>query len=173
MPGAYAAFGHTLTEAPAPLTLIGLGLLIGQNGIAALKCAWLAFFPAMMIGIAATLHWGAIVYPEIPLMLIAIVTGLLAASCFKLTRASAVGIGLAAGYFLGVFSAPGPASWSTTAYMSSGALLAANLMFVYLSIIIDAILQRWSITWILLGFQIVGSWVVAISFLLLALFVRR
>jgi hypothetical protein len=173
VPGLIFAFIHTITELPAPLTLIGLGLLAGLNGTRALEWTWLACFPAMVIGIWTTATWGIAVDPEKPLLLVAAATGLLAASGLRLTRPVAVGVALIAGYLLGIFSWPGPASWSTTLYMASGALLGANLSFVYLSIIVGAIVQRWSHTWVLIGFRVMASWVAAISILLLALSARR
>jgi hypothetical protein len=49
----------------------------------------------------------------------------------------------------------------------------ANLFFVYLSIIIAVTVRKWPQPLVQIGFRILGSWLGAISLLLLVLSARR
>lgn len=170
--GAYAAFTHTLTEPPAPLALLGLGLLLGLHGAETFKWTWLAFFAAMSAGVGTTVALKVFLDPEVPLVLIALVSALLAASGFALPHLAAIGLGGLAGFVFGVFIAPSPASWSTQAYTVCGGLLAANIALLYIVSAVDTIRERWPMTWITIGLRVIASWIAAISALMLALSIR-
>ena len=110
--GAYAAFVHTLTEPPAILALLGLGLLIGTHGLDALKWAWSGFILAMIAGLTGFWAFGLVINPELPLLAVALAAGGLVAAALPLATWAAGGLGAIAGGFLGIFIAPIPASWS-------------------------------------------------------------
>jgi hypothetical protein len=170
--GAYAAFWHTLTELPAPLTLIGLGLLLGLHGTDALKWAWGAFFFMTIVGLALAMGIGIFIDPELPMLLIALFAGLYAASGLRLTAALATVLGAFGGYFLGVFIAPSPASWPTRAYAIAGGLIAANFALVFLVAAVESVRTRWQLPWITIALRVVASWIAAIAALVTALSIR-
>ncbi|MGE0626870.1 MAG: HupE/UreJ family protein [Hyphomicrobiaceae bacterium] len=171
--GAYAAFAHTVTEPPAPFALLALGLLFGVHGASVFKWAWLSFFAAMIVGVVSTLAIRVVVDPELPLVLVALTAGLLAAAALPLPVQAAAGLGSIAGYFFGVFGTPAPASWSTTAYFVTGAMAGANLTLVFVVAGVEMIRQQWQQKWIAIGFRVIASWIAAISVLMLALSMQR
>jgi urease accessory protein len=170
--GAYGALLHAITEPPAPVALIGLGLLLGLNGAEALKWAWPAFAVSMAGAMALMVTVRVFVDPQIPLLLLAVGCGLAAAASLRLPAVLAAAIGAAGGYFVGVLSAPAPASLATTLYSMTGALIGANLALVFCVAAIDMARQHWPQPWLVIGVRALGSWVAAIGAMLLALGLR-
>lgn len=170
--GAYAALLHAVTEPPAPIALIGLGLLLGLNGAEALKWAWPAFALAMTGAMALMVTVRVYVDPQVPLLALALGCGLATAAGLRLPAVLAAGIGAAGGYFIGVLSAPAPASLTTTLYSMTGALIGANLALVFGVAVIDMARQQWPQPWLVTGVRALGSWVAAIGAMLLALSLR-
>ncbi len=170
--GAYAALLHTVTEPPAPIALIGLSLLLGLNGAEAMRQAWPPFIAAMAAAMVLIMTLRVYVDPQVPLLVLALGCGLATASGLRLPAAPAAAMGAACGYFLGVLSAPAPASLTTTLYSVAGALIGANLALVFGVAVVDMARQQWPQPWLTIGVRTLGSWVAAISALLLALAVR-
>jgi hypothetical protein len=172
LPAAYAGFLHALTEPPSPLAIAGLGLLLGLQGPEGLRWSWPAFAVSMLAGMAAMLARLPFLDPRVPLVVLPLLCGLTAAAGIRVTGPVAASMGLAAGYFLGVVSAPPPASWVTTLYAVSGALLGANFALIFIVAAVDLARQRWPGPWLSVGLRIIASWIAAISLLLLALEIR-
>jgi HupE / UreJ protein len=170
--GFYAAFWHTISEQPAPLILLGLGLLVGLHGTEAFRWAWIAFFLAMLGGLIGILGFGIYVDPELPLLLLALITALYTAGALPLPNPAAAVIGALSGYFFGVFIAPEVASWSTQAYAIAGGLIAANFAFLFIVSAIDTIRTQWQMPWVTVGLRVIASWIAAIAVLMVALSAR-
>ena len=113
--GIYVAFLHTLSEMPIPFALVALGLLLGLNGLVALKWAWPAIMLGIVVGIVGLMVFRVFIDPEWPLLLLTFIAAAWAASGIGLPSSAAAIAGCCVGYLLGVFIAPGPASWSTQA----------------------------------------------------------
>lgn len=170
--GIYFAFLHFLSEMPVPLTLITLGLLLGLNGHQAFRWAWPSLMLAMPVGLVGILEFRIFIYPESPLLLLTIVVGLWAASGIVVPAYAAAIISLCVGYFLGVFIAPAPASWSTQAYAIVGGLLAVNFVVICVFLIVELIRTWWDMPWIGIALRVVASWLTAIAALVAALLLR-
>jgi len=190
--GAYAAFTHAITEPPAPLALLGLGLLVGINGAGSVRWACGSFFAATLGGLAATLALDVDTNPELPLVLVALTTGILTASGLPVANAAVTVLGLLTGSLFGVFAAPEPAAtatiaysssgqltvarddlpWSTLLWSSSGAVLGANLALVFVASAVDSIRKHWPRLWLIVGMRVLASWVAAIAALMAALWTR-
>jgi hypothetical protein len=169
---AYAALVHALFAPPAPLVLLGFGLLLGMHGAKALGWAWTAFFLAMVAGVAVTLSIRVFIDPELPMLLIALVAALWAGSGMPLPRSAAAIVGAVAGYVFGVFIAPSPASWSTQAHAIAGGLIGANFALVFIVAAVDTVRKRWAMRWVTVGLRVAASWIAAISVLMAAFSVR-
>jgi hypothetical protein len=169
---AYAALFHALTAAPAPLALLGLGLLLGMHGAQVLKWAWAAFFLAMIAGVGGTLILRAFVDPELPMLAIALAAALWAASALPLHGAVAALAGAIAGYAFGIFIAPSPASLSTQAHAVVGGLIGANFALVFVVAAVDTIRKRWTMPWVTIGLRVLAAWIAAIAALMAALSAR-
>lgn len=167
--GIYFAAEHILTEMPVPLALIAFGLLLGLNRHVAMTWAWLPLILGIVVGMAGILAWRLYIHPVLPLLLLTLIVALWAASGFRLPRSGAAILGVCIGYFLGVFIAPGPASWSMKAYAIIGGLTGVNLGVLSVFIIVALINERWSYSWIAISFRIVASWLAAIVAMVAAL----
>lgn len=190
--GTFAAFAHVITEPPAPLALLGLGLIVGMRRTQSLKWACGLFLVAMLAGLAAALTHTVGTDPELPLVLLAFITGILAASGMPLPNAAASGLLFLAGYFFGVFGTPEPAAsatigsssngevivapeqlpWSTLLLSSVGAVLGANFALVLIAAGVNVIHKQCSRPWVIIGLRVIGSWNAAIAALLTALWTR-
>ena len=170
--GVYFAFFHTLLEMPAPLMLLATGLVIGLNGAKALEVALPLHIVGMAIGLTAILHFRVFVDPELPLLAVAVISGLWAALSAPLPWQAAAFLGIVTGYLLGVFIAPGPASWATQAYAIAGGMAAAVLGIICVFAVVMVVRERWMVPWVAIGFRVVASWLAAISALVAALSLR-
>jgi hypothetical protein len=167
-----AAFAHVTMEPPAALALLGLGLLAGMHDAATLKWTWAAFLAAMAAGVALTLVIGVIADPELPLLLVALVSGVATASGLGLPKVAAGAVGVLAGAVFGTFATPAPASWSTQAYFVSGGIIGANFALIWIASAVAMARERWPVQVVFIGLRVAASWVAAIAALLAALATR-
>lgn len=170
--GGYAAFIHTLTEMPAPLTLVSLGLLWGMHGAAGVKWAWAAFLTMMVAAMGLYMGYGIVIDPIFPMLLLAMVAGLYAASGLPLAPTMAVGFAAIGGYLLGIFITPPPAPLLTVTYAIAGGVVAANFIVVLTAIAVDVVRTRWPTPQVAIAIRVIASWITAIAALMVSLAIK-
>ena len=167
--GIYFAALHILTELPAPLLLIAFGLLLGLNRHLAIIWVGLIFLLGMATGIIGILTWRLYIHPILPLQLLTVIVALFAASGIRFPRSASMVTALVIGYFLGVFFAPGPASWSTQTYAITGGIIGTCLGVFSMFLVVALTTDRWNYFWIKLALRILASWIAAIAAMVAAL----
>ncbi len=170
--GIYLAFIHTLSEMPVPLVILATGLLIGLNGTKALEAALPLHIVGMAIGLIALLQFRIFVDPELPMLGVAVASGVWAALSAPLPWLVAAILGMLSGYFMGVFIGPGPASWATQVYAIAGGMSASVFGIVLVFAVIHLIRERWTMSWVTIWLRVVASWLTAVSTLVAALALR-
>jgi urease accessory protein len=161
---------HPLATPSHMLILLGLGLLAGQQSPPNLKTPMLTFLPVSAVALLLTMT-GAItaVYPPV-LIAIALCAGILVALEAPLPRLACIALFAAAAIAIGLDSAV--ETGSTVAVLKrlfgtwvSLALIIFNLAY-YVSLWTK---QKWQ----RIGIRVVGSWLIAIAFLVLAFSLKR
>lgn len=157
---------HPLVEPTHLLSIVALGLLLGQRGIARSEGALLAFAAGTLLGLcAAALGWTF--DADLALLVFAALAGALVAASFALPAAVHVamaGVG-AAGVGLGA----NPDAYSGAALLAalSGAGLGAGLLLLCVAAVVNPLRKAW----LRILVRVVGSWACAASVLVLALWV--
>ena len=173
IPGANDFFNgvcHPLLTPAHLLILLGLGLWMGQRQPMDFKTPMLVFAPFSAVALLLTsTGMTATVYPPL-LISIALGFGLLVVlekplspwACRALFAAAAVGIGLDS-----VVEKGPPA---TVIKMLSGTWICLVLLVVDLAFYISFCTKR---KWSRVGIRVMGSWITAVSMLVLAFFLRK
>lgn len=167
--GFTSAMVHAVTESPAPLVLMALGLLLGSADEKTLASGFVVFAVAMLLALAVTLTAGVLVDQTVPLLVLALVAGLSTASALPLPPLVPKALACAAGAFFGVLATPDPAPLVTVAYAVAGGLVAACWTLMCIAAAVFMARQRWDAPWLKIGLRVLGSWIGAIALLLLAL----
>ena len=160
----YAGLLHPLTDLPAILPLLALGLLTGQAG----RVQGLI---AILTGIAAALGGGAVAvqlgwWPAAPtiLALSTLAAALLVAADIRLPQAGLLAATGMLGATLGVMQA----STLPTAGFAAGVAVGISLAALYL----QAAVARITPAWARIGVRVLGSWLAAIQLMVLGLELR-
>lgn len=167
--GFTSAMVHAVTESPAPLVLIALGVLLGSVDEKTLASGFVAFAAAMLLALAVTLMVGVLVDQTVPLLVLALVAGLSTASALPVPPTVTKALACAAGAFFGVLATPDPAPLVVIAYAVAGGLVAACWALMCIAAAVFMARQRWNAPWLKIGLRVLGSWIGAIALLLLAL----
>jgi urease accessory protein len=157
---------HPLVEPTHLISLVSLGLLIGQRGIARAEAALLGFVAGALAGLlCAVLGWT--IDTDLPLLAMATLSGLLVA--LSLSLPGIVYAGIAAWLGAGIGVASNPESFTGTAMLAAlaGAGIGANLWLLTIAAIVNMLKKPW----LLILVRVVGSWASASSILVLALWV--
>lgn len=161
----YGGMLHPLLVPSHLLLLIGLGLWIGQQGLRHIEVGLLAFAAGLLPGLACAGLGYASPLP-VPLLLApAAMMGLWVAAGWKLPREVIGVVALAAGLLIGLDSLPDAGSPRELALTLLGTGLGAGFLLVH-EVALTEFLQR---PWQRIGVRILGSWVGAISIMVLAL----
>jgi hydrogenase/urease accessory protein HupE len=163
--GFYAGLLHPFLAPAHMMALIGLGLLIGQRGIAIARDAMLAVLVGLIVGMLAS---DALGNPDTDSILlgIAALVGIAVASALPLfPRLALAPIAAVLGLAVGVGSAPENLHGTAWQMMAAGALLSAFLCINLVSILVESL----RMAWMRVGVRVVGSWLTAAALLVLAL----
>ncbi len=147
------------------LVLIAIGLLVGQQGIKENLLALEVFFAAAIGGLI--MAWFSI-YTDLQtyLLVLSAIIGLLVAACMVLGRLWCSVIAGVTGFFLGMDSAQEALQGRERLLALFGSGIGIYLLLLYPMGLTDHFRQR---AWQKIGVRIIGSWVAASSFLVLAL----
>ena len=161
---------HPLTTPSHLLILLGLGLLAGQRAPLNLKTPMMTFLPLAAIALLLTMT-GAVktVYPPV-LIAIALIAGILVAMEARPPRLAYIALFAAAAVAIGLDSAV--ESGDTVAMLKRlfGTWVSLGLMVFNLAYYVSLLAKQ---KWQKIGVRVVGSWLIAISFLVLAFLLRR
>lgn len=150
------------------MVLVGLGLLLGQQGAQPVRTGWLAFAVAMAVGLESAqlyeVRWGV----GMPLLIAAGIAGCLLALRLRLPVWLYLLLVAVAGVLLGMDSSPvmipGMKALKIYAFMA-GAVLADTLALLLLALL--ALGLRTLLDGVVL--RVLGSWVAASALMVLAL----
>lgn len=161
---------HPITTPAHLLILLGLGLWLGQRSPMRLTPPITVLLVSSALALAFTAKgWIASVYPPL-LTCLALSLGILVALQKKLPPMAMFALFAAAGLFIGGDS--GFESDSRRAIFKSllGTWLAINLLVTVLAIHVETFSKR---DWQKIGIRVMGSWIIAISLLVLAFSLRK
>lgn len=170
--GAAAFYEGALSVYVVPgllLALIGFGLILGLQKLTA-EHAWQAFALAGLAGLGAVYLGLDIADPELPLIVLAMVAGLFVASGLPLPLVAAVLGGATLGFLVGVITFPHPGTFGSMALTALGGLISANVLLFYVAAIVTYVVGKFKLEWVVIGLRVAGSWIAAISFIVLALY---
>lgn len=161
---------HPLRTPAHLLILLGLGLWMGQRKPVDFKTPMLVFLPLSAVALLfSTTGIIASVYPPI-LICIAMCVGLLVALERSLSTWVCRGLFAVAALGIGLDSANEP-GWNAVVIKTLlGTWLCLVLLVVDLAYYIS-FLTKWK--WSKVGIRVMGSWITAISFLILAFFLKK
>jgi hypothetical protein len=171
--GTYEAFLHTATEPLVLLSVLALGILAGATWPQQIKLSLIGHVTGLIAGLAISPPKAILFFSDLLLLSVTLVASLLVVVGAKPPLRWIVCQSAVAGYFIGVFSAPAPASSSTQIFMSFGICGSASLSFLFIAFSIGWVCRRWSSVAIVIGPRIVASWIAAIAALYFALFLRQ
>ncbi len=161
---------HPLMSPAHLLVLVGLALHLAQQVPFGLKAALRTFAPVSAVALALTMNgrFGAIYQPV--LVALALMLGILVALELRLPQwASVVVCGLAAAC-IGLDSGVEDQATVATVKMLLGTWLVINALVAYLAMVASNAADR---TWARTAIRIIGSWIIAISLMVLAFALRK
>lgn len=162
---------HTFYLPAEILALAAFGLVIGSHTAAARRL-WLAFLLASLAAIFMVYQGWAGFDPGVPLLIVAMISGLFLASALPLPPLLAPVAGAFTGMCIGLASMPDPGSFDAEMFTIAGSLLSANAALYYVSAGVRLLNRRFSWPWLPIAFRVAGSWIAAIALLLCALTLR-
>jgi hydrogenase/urease accessory protein HupE len=161
---------HPLTTPTHLLILVGLGLLAGREQPLCLKRPMIVFIPLSALALASTATgWIQSVYPPV-LILIALCSGTLLALDKTPSPRASVALFAAAALALGLDSGA-----QAVARLTIWKTLLGNWFMLILIVCNIAIhvSNGKDAKWLRIALRIAGSWMIAISLMVLAFFLRR
>ena len=166
-----SGFLHPLLTPVHLLVLLSLGLLCGQQRPLRLEQTIPAFVVSAAAGLIAA-GTGAVtgVYPAF-LIVVGLVAGGLVALALPLPGWIHMAVGVAAGLALGLDSGVDPGTTAAAAAKTLFATWASLCVWVVNVAFYSARLPAYQ--WLQTGVRVIGSWIVAIAFLMLAFSLRR
>jgi urease accessory protein len=155
---------HPLVEPTHLISLVALGLMVGQHGIAKAE-AVLFYFAAGVIGglLCAAFGWTADF--EVPLLAVAALSGLLVATSLVLPGILYAGIAGMLGAGIGTGSNPEALTGGALIAALAGAGLGANMWLLSIAATVNSLKKPW----LRILVRVIGSWACASSVLVLAL----
>lgn len=145
------------------MTLIGLGLLIGQQ--AWRRSALIAYVAGLATGCFAVAAAYASIYSSEAVFALTAIIGLLVAIAVPLPGVFVLFLAAAAGFAIAFDSPPDALSIAKAILMQLGTFLAASLYLVAIVAIASFLTRDWQ----RIGMRIVGSWFAASAILVLTL----
>lgn len=154
------------------MAAIASGLLAGQNkGLLPNRVA-LLFLAGVLLGLGMAL---LSMRPDVPFYLVyvlSLVLGLLVAAAFPLKRFLIVPVFGSVGLLIGIISATESVSSMTNVYGTLGSLIAIALLFRFGVMASQWLVSRDGQPWLSVAVRVFGSWIAAVSLMLIALSYR-
>lgn len=172
MMGLYWAMLHPFTVGPQILTLFALSLFIQQR-LPESEDAFHGFWIGCALGAIAAAFGISGFDPEIPLSVLAVAGGILAASAIRLPAVILVIAGGLAGLLSGYISWPEPGATSDMTFTALGAVTGSILIVIVLTGAIEAVREKTGWPSFPIAVRVAGSWIAAIAALLGALLFRK
>lgn len=170
--GIYWGMLHPFSSGPQLLALFALALVIQQrlpDSEDAFHSFWISCLAGA--GAAALSSWALNV--DAILTVLAIVTGVIAASALRLPLVVLLLLGVICGLPSGYLSWPEPGAKGDMMFTALGGIIGSVLIIIVVAGIIEAIWQVAKWTWLPIAVRVAGSWIAAISVLLGALLFRQ
>jgi len=161
---------HPVTTPAHVLILLGLGLFAGQQASESLKP------PMMAFALSSTVALGLCIFPVVssvyqPLLLgLALGLGTLVAMEAKIPIIAKIALFLAAGAAIGLDSAPENGSTRAVIKTLLGTWVCLMIVVFDLAVYVSSGVKK---KWIRIGVRVLGSWIIAISLLVLAFALRK
>jgi hydrogenase/urease accessory protein HupE len=169
--GIYWGMLHPFSSGSQLLALFALALVIQQR-LPDSEDVFHGFWISCLAGAGAAALGLPGFNPEIPLTILAIVAGVLAASAIRLRLLLLLLLGAAGGLLSGYVSWPDAGAPGDMMFTALGAIIGSVLVIIFVAGGIEMLWQatRWS--WLPITVRVAGSWIAAIAVLLGALLVR-
>ena len=161
----YSHLLHPLSVLSHALLLISVGIMLGQQGRARARRALMVLAGAFMFGLAAESSTSINIVREPMLILAALTIGAAVSLDWRLPDLATSSLAAYSGLLVGLDSGPGLAGLRETALATAGVTMGV----MYLTTTIAGALVALDKPWQRVGIRIVGSWIVAVSILVLAL----
>jgi hydrogenase/urease accessory protein HupE len=171
--GFYVGLLHPFAEAEQFLAIAAAGLFWGQQPRALVARTWRAFPAAAVGGMLAGLVLGRPEAAGLILYALALLGGGLVALAPQLPAAALAALGVLVGGAAGLAASPDPGSLEDTAVTAAGALAGVNAIALYGFGAASWASEQARWPWLGIGVRVIGSWIVAIAFLMLALALQR
>lgn len=170
--GIYSGMLHPFTSGPQLLALFALALVIQQR-LPDSEDVFHSFWVSCLAGagLAALTPWAF--NPDVPLTVLAIVTGLLAASAVRLPLLLLLLLGISCGLPSGYLCWPEPGAKGDMMFTALGGIIGSVVIIILVAGGIEATWQATKWSWLPIAIRVAGSWIAAISLLLGALLFRQ
>ena len=164
----YAGLLHPVFVPAHLVSILVLGVLLGQQGAQRVQVAIVACLVALLVGLAASVPAAAISV-EVPLLAFAAVSGALVALARPLSVPAIAALGGVVTLLVGVDSAQEGLSGRGWLAAMLGSAIAAYLLLLYAMVFAEWFGRR---EWQRIGLRILGSWAAASALLVLSLALR-
>lgn len=154
------------------IALVAAGLFLGQRRNLSLLKVWPILLIAMGIGLAIPPTTLSLLSLSLTLLSMAFVLAVLIAVQLPIPAIAAIAVAVLSGLLEGTASAPGASDWSAAIGVAAGSALRANLLFIAPYLFADWLSGTERRPWALIALRVAGSWVAAISIMMLALLMR-
>jgi urease accessory protein len=163
----YNGLIHPFVVPAHVLVLVALGLLVGQRGADHLRSNLPAF--ALALGVALFLSGQVAVDQQYRLLLIvSALSGLLVAGSFRLSKSVSLAFSLGAAVLIGLDSKPDDKDNVERLVTLAGIWIASCFLLLWFFALADAFRRHWQ----RIAVRVAGSWITAISIMVLALDLR-
>ena len=157
---------HPLVEPTHLISLVALGLLVGQRGIAKAEAALFCFATGVAAGLICA-AFGRSIDADVPLLVIATLSGLWVAMSLALPEVVYGGIAGLLGAGIGMGSNPEAFTGTALVAALGGAGIGAIVWLFGIAAIVNLLKKPW----LSILVRVIGSWVSASSILVLALWI--
>lgn len=164
----YAGLLHPVFVPAHLLSILVLGVLLGQQGAQRVQVAIVACLVALLVGLAASVP-AAEISVEVPLLAFAAVSGALVALARPLPVPAIAALGGVVTLLVGVDSAQEGLSGRGWLAAMLGSAISAYLLLLYAMVFAEWFGRR---EWQRIGLRILGSWTAASALLVLSLALR-
>ena len=168
--GFYYGFVHPFTVPAEVLALLACGLVFSRNmqGFDKVLGGYIVASTAAFAICLRVAPFNA----SLPLLVLALAAGCVLASALPLTAAVSRLVGIALGALAGAVAAPDEGALTAMVITGAGAVAGATITLIYVAAGAGWLQTTLTWRWLPIALRVIGSWIVAISVLLIALAIR-
>lgn len=170
--GVYWGMLHPFTSGPQLLALFAMALVIQQR-LPDSEDVFHSFWASCLVGAGTAAMLPGAFNPDVPLTVIAIVAGLLAASALRLPLVPLLLLGVICGLPSGYLCWPEPGAKGDMMFTALGGIIGSVVIVIVVAGGIEATWQATKWPWLPIAVRVAASWVTAIAVLLGALTFRH